>query len=245
MSRPTCLVIGGASDIGRSVAHVFAAQGYDIQLAARSSDRLIDDAADIQLRHGIDVHRFDLDVQAMPQLHAWVKALPVLPDVAVCVVGRLGNQTDCETDPQLAAEVIEANFTGPAGILSELAYAFEERGRGALVGVSSVAGCRGRATNYVYGSAKAGFTAYLSGLRNRLVGSGVHVLTVLPGFVDTAMTSDMKLPKALTASPRQVAEAIYRASIKRRDVIYVLGRWRWVMLIIKAIPEALFKKLSL
>ena len=245
MSRPTCLILGGASDIGRAVAHVFAEKGYNIQLAARSSDRITEDAANINLRYGVDVSCFELDVQQFEGLKDWVAQLPVLPDVAVCVVGRLGDQAEAAADPSIAADIVEANFTAPAGILGALAALFEDRGSGVLVGVSSVAGCRGRATNYVYGSAKAGFTAYLSGLRNRLAASGVHVLTVLPGFVDTAMTQDLDLPPPLTANPHQVGKAIYRATRKRLNVIYVLGRWRWIMAVIKSIPEGVFKRLSL
>jgi short-subunit dehydrogenase len=120
------------------------------------------------------------------------------------------------------------------------------RGRGTIVGVSSVAGDRGRGSNYVYGAAKAGFTAFLSGLRNRFASAGVHVLTVKPGFVRTAMTDGMKLPKPITAEPQQVGDAVYRAAeIRRRNVIYVLPVWRLIMLIIVHIPELVFKKLKL
>ena len=112
------------------------------------------------------------------------------------------------------------------------------------MGVSSVAGDRGRASNYVYGSAKAGFTAFLSGLRNRTARKGVHVVTVKPGYVRTKMTEGMALPKALTVNPEIVGEAIYKAVEKRRDVIYVGSIWRLVMMIFRTIPESLFKKLS-
>jgi decaprenylphospho-beta-D-erythro-pentofuranosid-2-ulose 2-reductase len=108
-----------------------------------------------------------------------------------------------------------------------------------------VAGERGRQSNYIYGSAKAGFTAYLSGLRNRLTRSGVHVVTIKPGFVDTKMTSGLKLPAPLTAQPAQVASKIVRAVDRKADVVYVLWMWRWIMLIIKCIPEGVFKKLKL
>ena len=111
--------------------------------------------------------------------------------------------------------------------------------------MSSVAGERGRAKNYVYGSAKAGFTAYLSGLRNRLAGKGVHVVTVLPGFVDTKMTEGMDLPRRLTAQPEEVADAVFRAVERKRDVIYVRSIWRVVMAVIRAIPEWKFKRMSI
>jgi len=117
------------------------------------------------------------------------------------------------------------------------------RGTGTIVGISSVAGDRGRATNYVYGSAKAGFTAFLSGLRNRLATRGVHVLTVKPGFVRTKMTEGMKLPPALTAEPQEVARRIYRAAeVKKADAIYVRPVWRLVMTIICAFPKRASRK---
>ncbi|MCL4128207.1 UNVERIFIED_CONTAM: hypothetical protein GTU68_062310 [Idotea baltica] len=121
----------------------------------------------------------------------------------------------------------------------------ENRKEGTIVGISSVAGERGRASNYLYGSAKAGFTSFLSGLRNRLAGKGVHVLTVKPGFVDTAMTEGLDLPGPLTAQPQQVARAVFKAVGKKKNTLYTLWMWRYVMLIIRNIPEAIFKKLSL
>ena len=140
---------------------------------------------------------------------------------------------------------MRSNYEGPAAILSVFADLFEARGSGTIVGISSVAGDRGRATNYIYGSAKAGFTAFLSGLRNRLARKGVHVLTVLPGFVATRMTEQLDLPKALTAEPKEVALAIERAVKGKRNTIYVRPVWALIMLIIRSIPEAIFKRLRL
>jgi short-subunit dehydrogenase len=108
-----------------------------------------------------------------------------------------------------------------------------------------VAGDRGRASKLIYGSSKAGFSAYLSGLRNKLAASGVHVLSVKPGFVSTRMTAGMDLPALLTATPEQVAMAVYKAVIRRQNTLYVKWFWRWIMLIIRLIPEPLFKKLHL
>ena len=119
------------------------------------------------------------------------------------------------------------------------------RKKGTIVGISSVAGERGRQSNYLYGSAKAGFTAYLSGLRNRLFHKGVHVVTVQPGFVYTSMTENLKLPALLTAKPEDVADAVYQRCKKKKNIIYVKWFWRWIMLIIKIIPEFMFKKLKL
>ena len=124
-------------------------------------------------------------------------------------------------------------------------YDFEKRRSGFIVGISSVAGDRGRKSNYVYGAAKAALTAYLSGLRNRLYGAQVHVLTVKPGFVATKMTEKLDLPGKLTTQPEEVAEDIYRAQQNGKNVLYTKWIWRWVMLIIKIIPEWKFKGMNL
>jgi short-subunit dehydrogenase len=140
---------------------------------------------------------------------------------------------------------MRSNYEGPALILGLLANRFLERGHGTIVGVSSVAGERGRASNYVYGSAKAGFTAFLSGLRNRLASRGIHVMTVKPGFVRTRMTRGMKLPGPLTASPEVVGQQILTAAAARKDVVYIFPVWRVIMAVIRAIPEAIFKRRNL
>ena len=244
-ARSPVLILGARSDIGLAVAHRFAALGHPIQLAARDPDSLEADRADIALRHGVPVTLHPFDALAPESHEPFLDALPALPQIAVCAVGLLGRQQDSEADPAAATLVLRSNFEGPASILAHLANRFEARGSGTLVGISSVAGERGRATNYVYGSAKAGFTAFLSGLRNRLAGRGVHVVTVLPGFVATRMTEGMDLPARLTARPEEVAEAIARATARRRDVIHVRPVWWLIMLIIRNIPERIFKGLRI
>jgi decaprenylphospho-beta-D-erythro-pentofuranosid-2-ulose 2-reductase len=239
------LILGAGSDMGQAIARAFAAEGHAIQLAARNTAGLETVRSDIALRHGVDVslHGFDaLDLQSHA---AFVDGLPVLPEVAVCAVGLMGDQDDNQDDLTKGALVMRSNFEGPASILGLLANRFETRGSGSLVGISSVAGDRGRATNYVYGSAKAGFTAYLSGLRNRLAKGGVHVVTVLPGFVNTAMTAGLDLPGKLTAEPEEVGTAVLRAVQKKRNVIYVRRIWWLIMMIIRNIPETVFKKLKI
>jgi short-subunit dehydrogenase len=239
------LILGAASDIARATARAFAAEGHPIQLAARRVARLDADKADLEIRYGVPVTLHELDATALETHAAFVDGLPDLPQVAVCAVGMLGNQAESAADPLRAAEVMRSNFEGPASLLGVLANAMESRGSGTLVGISSVAGLRGRASNYVYGSAKAGFSAYLSGLRNRLAGRGVHVVTVLPGFVATAMTEGMDLNPRLTAAPEEVAQAIVGAVKKNRNIVYIRPIWRLIMTIIRALPEPIFKKTSL
>lgn len=241
----TILILGARSDMARAIAHRFAAAGWNVQLGARGKDVLGADCDDLQLRHGIKASALEFDALETQDHQRFVAALPFLPEAVVCCVGLMGEQERSEIDPAAADLVIRSNFEGPASILAAFAGPFAGRGSGTLVGISSVAGERGRATNYVYGSAKAGFTAFLSGLRNRLAGKGVTVVTVLPGFVRTAMTQHMALPARLTAQPTEVAEAIFAAVRKRRNVIYVRPIWRPIMFAIRSIPEAVFKRMKL
>lgn len=245
MTTPPVLIVGARSDIGKAVAHKFASLGHPVRLAARNSSNLEAVKIDMELRYGVSVDLHEFDALATETHDSFVAALPELPLIAVCVVGLMGEQAENERDVVVAAGVMRSNYEGPASILAILANRFEERGSGTIVGISSVAGDRGRATNYVYGSAKAGFTAFLSGLRNRLANQGVHVVTVLPGFVATQMTEGMDLPTKLTAEPSEVADAIACAVERKKDVIYVRPIWRLIMLIIRNIPECIFKRMKI
>ncbi|MDB4286035.1 SDR family oxidoreductase [bacterium] len=239
------LILGANSDIARAIAHRYAKEGYHLQLAARKADRLEADVNDLQIRYGISAQALEFDARDYASHEAFYAGLSPKPDVVFCVFGYLGDQEKAQTDWDMASEILEANFNGAVSILHQAANEMEALGQGTIVGISSVAGERGRASNYYYGSAKAGFTAYLSGLRNRLAKKGVHVLTVKPGFVDTAMTEGLDLPPLLTAKPEQVAADVFSAVKKKKNVLYTKWMWKWVMMIIRNIPEAIFKKLSL
>jgi decaprenylphospho-beta-D-erythro-pentofuranosid-2-ulose 2-reductase len=245
MTKGAVLILGGRSDIGRAIARAFAAEGHPIWLAARNAETLEPENADLALRFGVEAQALEFDALATDGHEAFADGLPELPEIVVSVVGFMGDQAESETDIAKAATVMRSNYEGPASILAVFANRFEARGSGVIVGISSVAGERGRATNYVYGSAKAGFTAFLSGLRNRLAKKGVHVLTVLPGFVATAMTEGMDLPAKLTAEPDELGRAVVRAVKARRNVIYVKPIWFVVMAVIRNIPEAIFKGMKL
>lgn len=240
------LVVGGTSGIGRAVAATYADMGWKITLAARDIDGAERNAADIRTRTGKDkIVVRSLDILETMQFETFLDQLDTLPDTVVCVVGTLGDQARAQEDPDHAATIIRTNFEGPALFLEMVGARFVARKSGLIVGVSSVAGDRGRASNYVYGAGKAGFSAYLSGLRNRLAGTGVRVVTVKPGFVRTRMTANMELFGPLTAEPETVADRIAGLQTKTKDVVYVLGIWRLIMFIIRSIPEKLFKKLKL
>ncbi|GLQ16268.1 SDR family oxidoreductase [Maritalea porphyrae] len=245
MTKKTILIVGATSDIANATAHQFAKAGYNIVLAARDTADLETNKSDIAVRYETEVTTQQLDILDTKQIEGFAKGLSPLPDIVVCAVGFMGDQVTNELELSSASTVMRTNFEGPSLLLSAFANLFEERGHGTLVGISSVAGNRGRATNYVYGSAKAGFTAFLSGLRNRLASKNVHVLTVLPGFVATRMTEGLDLPEKLTAQPEEVAQAIWRATERKRNVIFVRPIWRLIMLIICAIPEPIFKKLKI
>jgi decaprenylphospho-beta-D-erythro-pentofuranosid-2-ulose 2-reductase len=239
------LVIGGTSDIGRATALAYAEAGWEIAMTARNEEDGKRSADDVAARTGAAVTLHALDILDTAQHEVVLAQLSRLPDTVVCVVGDLGDQDRAQTDPQHATSVIRTNFEGPALLLGLLAERFLARGSGTIVGVSSVAGDRGRGSNYVYGAAKAGFTAFLSGLRNRLASKGVRVVTVKPGFVRTRMTAQMTLPPLLTAEPSEVAHAIFSAERQHRDVIYARWIWRPIMVVIRGIPERLFKRLQL
>ena len=238
------MILGGRSDMALACAHAFAGAGYDIVLAARRSETLGPEKADIELRYGVTVGLRDFDALDV-EGHEDFAAVDPLPDIVICAVGRMGEQDADHDDVAASVAVMRSNYEGPAAILGAYATRMVARGMGTIVGISSVAGDRGRATNYIYGSAKAGFTAFLSGLRNRLAKRGVHVMTVKPGFVATKMTEGMDLPDKLTADPDKLARAVLHAAKMRRNIIYVKPVWWLVMLIIRNIPEAIFKKLSI
>ncbi|MET4716709.1 decaprenylphospho-beta-D-erythro-pentofuranosid-2-ulose 2-reductase [Bradyrhizobium japonicum] len=243
-SRKSAIVLGGSSDIGRAAARAFAKAGFDVALAGRDVAALEPDAADLRARYNVEVALHKFDVLDTASFEGFVSGLAALPDVVISIVGLLGVQQNAESDLAHATTIMRSNYEGPSLILGLFAEKFLARGSGTLVGVSSVAGDRGRASNYVYGSAKAGFSAFLSGLRARASRGGVHVVTVKPGFVRTKMTEGMKLIGPLTVEAPVVGDAIFNAVEKKTDVVYVSGKWRLVMLIIKTLPEAVFKKLK-
>jgi decaprenylphospho-beta-D-erythro-pentofuranosid-2-ulose 2-reductase len=244
--KKTLLLIGATSDIGHATATAFANAGWHVHLTARSVESAERNRNDIVVRSGGEVTTHSLDVLETERFETFLDGLVPLPDAVVCVVGELGDQQRAQTDLVHAALVMRTNFEGPALLLGALAERFIKRGHGAIVGVSSVAGDRGRGSNYVYGAAKAGFSAFLSGLRNRAASSNVQVITIKPGFVRTRMTAGMKLPPLLTAEPAEVGAAILGAvESRKRDVLYVRTIWWPVMTAISLIPEPIFKKLRL
>jgi len=241
------LILGATSRIAQSIAAEHAKDGDSVLLAARDREEVKTIASDIQVRHSTRVLVGDFeatDVDSHPGfITDAVEALGSI-DTAYVVFGAMGDQEGSQQDFSAARTVLDVNFTGAVSISEALATYMEERGEGAIVGISSVAGDRGRQSNYFYGAAKGGYSLYLQGLRGRLARSGVHVMTAKLGFIDTPMTYGMKT-KIPIASPEATAKALKNAATKGKNTLYYPWFWRFVMYLIKAIPERMFKKMKI
>lgn len=241
----TILILGSGSDISKAIARKFARQHYSIQLAGRKTEQMERLKKDLEARFDATVSCHLFDAEDFGAHAGFISSLPGLPDIVVYSAGAMSEQTDALKDWEKTKSMMDVNYAGAVSILNKFAMLFGERKSGCIIGISSVAGDRGRGSNYIYGSTKAAFTAYLSGLRNELFKKNVQVITVKPGFVYTKMTQEIKLPPRLTAKPEQVADKIYEAVLKKKSVIYVKPLWKWIMQIIKIIPEPVFKRTSL
>ncbi len=240
------IILGATSAMARALSRRLAEQGCGLLLAGRGMAELEAIARDCRLRGAplAEVHGFDTrDPGSFAPLVERARSIDGTLNAAV-FVGSMPAQTEIDADPALLDGTVADSFTGPARFLQMLAPVIEDNGAGTVVGVGSVAGDRGRLNNYVYGAAKAGFATYLSGLRNRLTRSGGHVVTVKPGFVDTAMTWGIE-GMFLVASPDDVAQDILKAVRKGRNVIYTPFFWRGIMAIIRSVPEPVFKKMKI
>ena len=243
---PSVLILGATSAIASALAREFAAHKFDLVLGGRDREELSALTSDLSLRYGIraGVLTFDaLDTQTHAStLRSFLSgAGNALEGVVVCI-GYLGDQAKGQCDWEEARRILETNFTGCVSALNILANHFEPRRAGFICAISSVAGDRGRQSNYLYGAAKAGLSTFLQGLRNRLFHANVKVITVKPGFVDTRMTYG-RPGLFLVASPESVAKGIFRAIAKGKDVVYLPGFWRFIMLFVQSIPEAIFKRM--
>ncbi|HEX9935465.1 MAG TPA: SDR family oxidoreductase [Longimicrobium sp.] len=245
--RGTVLVAGATSAIARATAAELARRGHALVLAARDVAEAQAIAADLRLRFGVAARAALLDALDFASHAALAESVLSDRDALEGVVVALGWMGDTEAARHDAAEArrtIDINLTAVVSLLTPLADHLERRGTGFVCVVSSVAGDRGRQSNYVYGAAKGGLSVYLQGLRNRLFHAGVRVVTVKPGFVDTRMT--FGLPGTfLVAAPERVARGIVRAIEGGPDVVYLPGFWGPVMRGIRAVPERLFKRLKL
>jgi short-subunit dehydrogenase len=241
------LIIGATSAIAQATAKLFAEAGDALYLVARNSDKLAVMADDLKARGANAVHSSNLDVlefeQHKPTIDAAIEALQGL-DLVLIAHGTLPDQKQCEQSYELTRKEFEINALSSISLLTHLANHFEAQRQGTIAVISSVAGDRGRQSNYIYGSAKGAVTLFLQGLRNRLYKSDVNVLTIKPGFVDTPMTAAFE-KGILWEKPENIAAKIVQAINKQQDVAYLPWFWRYIMLIIKTIPEMIFKRLNL
>jgi short-subunit dehydrogenase len=242
----TWIILGATSSMARALARALAARGDSLLLAGRDVAELKRLASDCTLRGATSAQAIAFDARDPASFKPLIDAATATEGTvnAAVFVGSMPDQAAIDADPSLIDGTVIDSFTGPARFLQMLAPLIEARGAGCVVGIGSVAGDRGRIGNYVYGAAKAGFHTYLSGLRNRLTRAGGHVVTVKPGFVDTAMTWGIE-GMFLVAAPEKVAVDILKAVRKKRNVIYTPFFWRYIMLIIRSIPEPIFKKMSI
>jgi decaprenylphospho-beta-D-erythro-pentofuranosid-2-ulose 2-reductase len=245
----TVIICGATSAVAVALGRRLAVRGWRLHLLGRDTGRLEEVAADLRVR-GAEVSHgpFDAaDISAIPAAFAAaVASLPAPLDGVVVCHGLLPDESAGLPGPEMARRVIDVNFTSVVTVISLAANVLAARGSGFLAAISSVAGDRGRQSNFCYGSAKAGLSAWLSGLRNRLHRTGVRVLTIKPGIIDSPMTAGLAVgPRALITTPDVVAADIERAILRDRDVLYTPWFWRPIMAVIRAIPEPLFKRMKL
>jgi short-subunit dehydrogenase len=241
------LVIGATSAIAQAAMRHFAAAGDDLFLVARNADKLQAIANDIEVRGGRRIATATLDATDCKRHEALideaVRRLGGL-DTVLIAYGALAEQASCQSSFEMTRQAFESNALSVISWLTHLAQRFEQQGYGTLCVITSVAGDRGRQSNYVYGAAKAAVNVFMQGLRNRLHASAVQVLTVKPGLVDTPMTAAFA-KGLLWSTPEVVGRGIYKAIQKKRQVVYLPSFWYPIMLLIRAMPEAIFKRLRL
>jgi short-subunit dehydrogenase len=242
------LLIGATSAIASACARLWAAQGARFFLVARDEDKLRALADDLGVRGAESVGMFRMTAEDTPKhgemLNAALQSLGQI-DIALIAHGSLPDQHACEADATLGLREFATNGTSVIALLTVLAIQVEQQRSGALAVITSVAGDRGRPSNYVYGSAKAAVSVFCEGLRAKLFKADVSLTDIRPGFVATPMTEGLPLPAPLVAQPDQVARRIVAGIDRRVDVLYAPGFWRWIMLIIRHIPGNIFKRLKL
>jgi decaprenylphospho-beta-D-erythro-pentofuranosid-2-ulose 2-reductase len=243
----TVLALGATSAIAEATLRIFAARGARFFLVARNADKLSAVAADLRTRGAAGVTTLGMDLDdtaAHPAMLAAAAENLGTIELALLAHGVLGDQSEAEASYSAAEAILGTNFMAPVSLITWLANYFEASRQGTLAVISSVAGDRGRKSNYVYGASKGALNVFLDGVRNRIDRSGVQVLTIKPGFVATPMTAHLP-QNALFAYPSAVARGIVKAIEKRRDVVYVPAFWALIMLVIRAVPGPIFKKLNL
>ncbi len=245
---PRILIIGATSAIAEAVARCYLDQQSTYYLVGRNADKLAIIASDLQARGARDVHMHVMDLNNTSSITDMVQqASQTLGQIDMTLIahGSLPDQARVERDLDYALDEFHTNATSMIACMQVVAQHLVRQGTGVLVVMGSVAGDRGRASNYLYGAAKAAVAAYATGLQARLYRQGVHVLLIKPGFVATPMTAHLDLPARLVAHPEQIAHDIVQAIHRRRHVLYAPRFWWLIMLVIRLIPTVIFKRLRL
>jgi len=242
------LIVGATSAIAMSCAEMWAHKGAELFLVARNKDKLDMLKSDLEIRGAkkVTVHSMDITDYAGHEimLNNCIKVMPKL-DIAFIATGTLPNQSACEKDVSMMLKEVGVNANSVMALLTILANYFELQRSGCIAVITSVAGDRGRPSNYVYGSAKASLSTFCGGLRVRMYNVGINVLDIRPGFVDTPMTQNLELPPILLSSPKKVASLILKGIERNTGVVYVPGYWRFIMMVIKLLPQFIFRKIDL
>lgn len=241
------LIIGGTSAIAQEVAKIYALEKAEIYLVGRNTEHLSIIAQDLRVRGAQETYTHAMDLNQTSEHPTMIQSAfekMGKVDVALIAHGILGSQEIADHSPEHVVEIINTNFVSYASLLTCISTSMKAQKHGSIAVISSVAGDRGKQSNFVYGAAQAGKSTFTDGLRNRLFPYGIHVLTLKLGFVDTPMTANFK-KGLLWAQPKSVAQNIASAIDKKKNIVYIPFFWRWIMLIITSIPEFLFKKLKL
>jgi len=238
------LIIGAKSDLAKNIADIYASKGYSLYLTGRDIKSLSKFSESLINDYGVDVKLIDLDLNQFNTHKAFVNKIATLPLGVICATGYYPNQLKAQIDNKEILNTTTANFTGPASIINCLVEEMKKIKKGFIIGISSVSGERGRKKNYIYGSAKNGFTTFLSGLRNDLFDQNIHVMTVILGFIRDETEMNF-VKKTLSAKPREIAQSIVSNQIKCKDIVYLKWQWRYIMFIVRNIPEFIFKRINI
>ena len=239
------LIIGAKNEVAKELAKIYAKERNNLYLAGRNISKLKDFANDLMKNHNINIGLKELDIEKFNTHPDFYNSLEEKPNGVIIVTGYDPGQKNAMCDWDVAYRSVNVNYAGPMSILNIISHDMENRKKGFIIGVSSVAGDRGRGKNYIYGSSKSAFSAYLSGLRNRLYKNGVHVLTVKPGYIYSKISEERNLPRKLTAQPIEIAKDIYKAQQSKKNIIYTKWFWKYIMFIVKNIPEFIFKRTNI
>jgi decaprenylphospho-beta-D-erythro-pentofuranosid-2-ulose 2-reductase len=237
------LIFGATSDVAQELATQYVKKGDEVSLLGIDTVSLQPFQSDLQIRYNGKINLIEFDILKSPD--QTLLKLIQNSDISIMLIGYLGDQDKAEQNEDELLRIINLNYSKVIEVINQIQRIYVTKKQGVIAGISSVAGDRGKQSNYAYGSAKAGLSVYLDGLRNRLYPKGVHVVTIKPGFMATKMTQHMSLPKVLTASPQAAAKQIIRAVQTKKNKVYILPVWRYISLVLLMVPDSIFKKLRL